>query len=618
MNHTPTELSPVRCARIVAAGVLMWLTLAVTSAQPYLDNQYQYSNQDPENETRRSEHFRMVFGHYNRDTGTPVTEQLIQGNLQMFEQAWNRWVNEMGLRDINESASPAFQDGNKYRANFNMLMTWNDGGGGGAFSSMDGRGFFYAMANSGLCRFDPPSGTTPHEFGHVWQGTAAGFNGSDSSGAWWEGHANWMMLQYLNTYPQAGGYIYNGMYYPSHGRDYYDSFMIWETARDDARYGAAWVNNVWTNATPSQRTSEFIIDRMIRLDSSGSPDKAGAMKDLWGDMAKKLVTWDWERQRWLAQANQPDDGSNWEFYQRCRTPLVRMPGAPGWFRPSRDHAPMEFGFNLIPLTATNGTVMSCDFQPQCDPVRQSDWRACLVAVSTNGSTRYSVLWNKGEQSMRLSTDETRLYLVVIATPRPMKIADPAWRAYLTDAGLQFPYVVSFSNAAPRNVIFPPQSRTGMIQHTNGGGWKSTSAIVDASAYIGPNAQVLNTAQVRSNARIEDFAVVRDSAQVRDNAIVSGRAEVKNNAQVYGNAKVRDWARVFGWVEVYGNARILEHANCGDGNAATHTKVYGDAVVKGTTYVYDTSTLAGCLIMEGDSANGNGTNASLAGVHFGWG
>jgi hypothetical protein len=125
----------------------------------------------------------MVFGHYNRDTGTPVTEQLIQGNLQMFEQAWNRWVNEMGLRDINESANPAYQDGNKYRANFNMLMTWNDGGGGGAFSSMDGRGFFYAMANSGLCRFDPPSGTTPHEFGHVWQGTAAGFNGSDSSGA---------------------------------------------------------------------------------------------------------------------------------------------------------------------------------------------------------------------------------------------------------------------------------------------------------------------------------------------------------------------------------------------------------------------------------------------------
>ena len=75
-----------------------------------------------------------------------------------------------------------------------------------------------------------------------------GFNGSDSSGAWWECTANWMQLQFLNSYPQAGGYIYNGMYYPAHGRDYYDSFTIWEAAREDARYGAAWVNNVWTNA----------------------------------------------------------------------------------------------------------------------------------------------------------------------------------------------------------------------------------------------------------------------------------------------------------------------------------------------------------------------------------
>jgi hypothetical protein len=64
--------------------------------------------------------------------------------------------------------------------------------------------------------------------------------------------------------------------------------------------------------------------------------------------------------------------------------------------------------------------------------------------------------------------------------------------------------------------------------------------------------------------------------------------------------------------------VIEHANCGDGNATTHTKVYGNAVIKGTTYVYDTSTFNGCLIMDGDSANGNGTTPSGKGVHFGWG
>jgi hypothetical protein len=307
-------------------------------------------------------------------------------------------------------------DGNKYRANFNFLMTWNDGGGGGAYSSMDGNGFFYAMANSGYCRFDPPSGATPHEFGHVWEGSCAGFNGSDSSGSWWECTANWMQLQFLNSYPQAGGYIANGMYYPCHGRDYYDSFMIWETALEDSRYGAAWVNNVWTNADASQRASEFILDRMIRLDSSGSADKAGALKDLWGDMGRKMVTWDFERQRWLAQANKADDGSDWHFYQRNRTPLVGMAGASGWHRPARSHLPMEFGFNIIPLAVTPGTAVTCNFQPDCDPVRQSDWRACLVAVSTNGEARYSSLWNQGSQPMNVSLDETRLYLVVIATP----------------------------------------------------------------------------------------------------------------------------------------------------------------------------------------------------------
>jgi hypothetical protein len=612
---TPTLIPEMK--RLATTLAVAWLAAtAACSGEAYLDNQTQYSNQDPHTETRRSDHFRINFGHYNRDTGTPMTEQLAQGNLQMFEQAWNRWVVEMGMHDINESATNP--DGNKYRANFNVLMTWNDGGGGGAYSSMDAGGFGYAMANTGYCRFDPPSGATPHEFGHAWQITAGGFNGTDSSGSWWEGHANWMQLQFLNTYPQAGGYISNGMYYPSHGRAYYDSFMIWEAAREDARYGAKWVNEVWTNATPAQQQGEYVIDRMIRLDSSGSPDKAGAMKDLWGDMAKKLVTWDFERQQWLATANKPDDGSDWEFYQRCRTPLVKVAGSADWYRPGRGHLPMEFGFNIIPLQATAGTTVSCNFAPHCDPVRQSDWRACLVAVNAAGGASYSTLWNSGTNSIPLSADQTKLYLVVIATPKPMKIAEPAWQAYLTDAGLQFPYAVSFTNAAPKNVIYPAQSRGGMVQHGNGGGWKSTSATVDDSAYVGPNAQVLNSAQVKGMARIEDFAVVRNNAQVRDNAVVSGHAEVKDNAQVYGNAKVRDWGRVFGHAEIYGNAKVIEHGNCGDGNAATHTKVYGNAIVKGTTYVYNTSTLNGGLIMDGDSANGNGTTPSSKGVHFGWG
>jgi hypothetical protein len=599
---------------LVASGVIAgWLGQAgMASAQAYLDNESMYSNQDPNTETRRSDHFRINFGHYNRDTGTPVTERLVQGNLQMFEQAWHRWVVEMGMHDINESVTQP--DGNKYRANFNILMTWNDGGGGGAYSSMDSGGFGYAMANSGYCRFDPPSGATPHEFGHAWQITAGGFNGSNSSGSWWEAHANWMQLQFLNSYPQAGGYLYNSVFYPAHGRDYYDSWMIFEAAREDPRYGAAWVNALWTNATPEQQVNEYIIDRMIRLDSSGSADKAGALKDLWGDMAKKMVTWDYERQRWLAQANTPWHGDTWEWYTRCRAPLVKMPGTTGWYRPAREHMPQQFGFHFVPLTATPGSTVSCNFQPLSDFVRQSDWRACLVAVNTAGEASYSSLWNIGTQSITLSADQDELYLMVIAVPKPMKIADPAWLEYTRDSGLQFPYTVSFTNTGPLNVIYPAQNRSGMRQHPNGGGWVANSATVDSTAYVGPAAQVLDNAQVLGNARIEEYAVVRNNAVVSDNAVVSGHAMVYENARVSGNAKVRDWAMVFGFTELYENAKAIEHAGCGGGSAESHNRVFGSAVLKGVTSVYSPSTFSGSLITDGDTANG-GTGDH--GVHFGW-
>lgn len=229
------------------AGICLMLLTSSAFAQTYLDNETQYSNQDPLNETRRSNHFRLVFGHYDRDGANVMSEQYAQGNLQMYEQLWNRWITEMGFSDINTSKSRP--DMGLRKTNFNFLMTWNDGGGGGAYMSTDANGFSYSMANPSNCRYDPPSGATPHEMGHVWEGTSGGFNGTDSSGGWWECTANWMQLQFLNTYPQAGNYVANSPLYPAHGRDYYDTWTIWETALNDSRYGAAWVNNIWTNAT---------------------------------------------------------------------------------------------------------------------------------------------------------------------------------------------------------------------------------------------------------------------------------------------------------------------------------------------------------------------------------
>ena len=596
------------CAAILCvAGVCVMLLSTGVFATTYPDNESIYTNQDPLTETRRTDHIRVCFGHYDRDGANLMSEQYAQGNLQEYEICWNRWVTEMGLYDIN--SSPSHPEMGKKKCNFNFLMTWNDGGGGGSYMSADGNGFPYCMSNPANCRYDPPSGATPHEMGHCWEGSTGGFSGNAYSGAWWECTANWMLLQVISVYPQATNMLYNGPLYPCHGRDYYDTWLIWEAALNDSRYGAAWVNSMWTNYTADQQANEFILDRMVRLDASGSADKTAGMRDLWGDMTKKMVTWDFGRQRWLAQNDYPDDGSNWSWARSCRTPLIPMPLNSGWYRPAREHTPMEYGLNMIKLTVTAGTTVSCNFQPICDAVRGTDFRACLVAVSNNGDGRYTSLWNAGTNSIKLSTDESKLYLAVIATPKPMGIVS-AQMAMTQDYGLQFPYKVSFTNATPTNIIYPAQDHGSMHQNPNGGGWVSNSATVDSTAYVGPNAQVLGSAQIKNYARIDEYAIVKDSAQVRDNAVVTGHAIVQESAQVYGNAKVRDWAQVGGNAMVYENAMVLEHATVQDNNNV----MYGNSVCKGMTYLYSPSNLSGCVIMEGDTANGG--NATK-GVSFGW-
>lgn len=629
--HLPWALS------ILLGGV------AAGSSQTYQDNQTIASDQDTTLETRRSVHFREYFGHENYDTGLGgMSEWLAQGNLQQCEWIWYRWVVEDGLMDfchaINNTTPPASNyppmPGN-YRANFWFLMTEPGETAGGSYNGGDAHDFMYAMDNPGLCAFDPYSGTEPHEWGDCWWATAGGFNGT-VLGNLDECFGNYLMLQWLNTYPQAPDYLANGRYYPIHGRDYFNSWPIFEEVRDNPTYGYPFINAVFnaTNATPDQQVNEYFVNRMIRLDFSPAPDHQGAINDLWGETAKRLVTWDFQRQPWLAQANRQDGqgnsdpGSAWNFSQCTRTSLVTMPGQPGWYRPCREDLPMEFGWNIIPLQATPGATVTCNFQPVCDPVRNSDWRACLVALSTNvvsaqdpyNYASYSGLWNCGANSMTLSADQTQLYLVVVATPRGIGTETMVWNAYLTFAGSQFPYTVSFTNTSPLNLVFTKPSGVAWHSHTNTAdgticGNLASGATVASTAYVGTNAMVLDSAQVLGNAQVLDYAVVRGSAVVQGTAVVSGHAVVQDTAQISGHGKVRDW----GWVSqnntVSGNAKVIEHAVVGDSG---DINLSGSAVAKGTSELWTTSpssAFSGCIICEGDTANG-GTGSD--GVLLGWG
>jgi len=608
-----------------------------------LDDEALYLNQDPTIETRRSPHFRVCFGHNNWDSYA-MTEQLAQGNLQMFEQCRNRWVNDDGLWDCGQSAN--FSSATNYRFNFNFLMTFSLTQGGGSYNSEDGNGFFYAMGNPAYCRFDPKSGATPHEVGDAWCGYGKGvaFSGY---GNLWECTGNWMMLRSLVVYPQAGDYEQNGMYTPLHGRDYFGSWPIMELAMETPGFGSAWINHLYTNAPPA---NDYWISQMLSIpNTTGLADATNAVFDLWGNLGKRLVTWDFQKQVWLATVNGSigggptlpklgygaDSGADWVSYQRARTTLLPMPGTNGWYRCAYEDAPMEFGYNVIPLTATPGATVTCNFQPVCDPIRQSGWRACLVAVSTNvvsigqyntnGYASYSTLWSCGANSITLSADQTKLYLVVTATPKPQPIygSSSFANAYLTEAGLQFPYTVSFSNAAPLNVVYAQTNGYVWKSYTNPDGtvchYIASTATVTAPAYVGTNAMVLDSAQVYGNAQVLDYAVVGGNAKVYGNAIVSGHGLVANYAQVYGFGKVRDWAEVFGYAQVYGDGKVIEHANCGDGTASAYSTVSGSSIIKGTTYDYAGTYTAGSVIMDGDSADGGDEPlVHTNGVHFGWG
>jgi len=249
---------------------------------------------------------------------------------------------------------------------------------------------------------------------------------------------------------------------------------------------------------------------------------------------------------------------------------------------------------------TSAKEIAVDFQGLHDPEAYSDWRACIVSLGADGIRRYSPLWNKGPMRASIKADDISHWLTVAATPTAMYLPKSGtrnigvlcsgrhawrypWSAQFTGARPGSPHrtVADFGARGPvRGRLVPavPGSgaavylqreivRLGAVakgakedrlkvgaereaarirgqlegmargkRHPNGGGWVQDTAKVDATAYVGPNAMVLDRAQVLGNASIEDFAVVCDSARVGEHARVFGAAKVEGDKVVSGYAR----------------------------------------------------------------------------------
>ncbi|MBN9692121.1 MAG: hypothetical protein J0M24_17900 [Verrucomicrobia bacterium] len=563
-----------------------------------------------------SKHFRFLWDNQVASQSA-WRANLPRGTLRNLEEVWQLYVKALGYREPAESWTASKRDGQKYKVN---ITTWYGGYWAGGDEGDFGR---LNITPDGL-RVDPPSWVVPHEAMHVFQmHQGRGFLDNPAVGPWWEAHANygrerWLTSFYRHFDPNTSAWSAPGSAFPrtaqlfhGHGVHYYDHwplFVYLDENPDDlpelrpSADGRSFSARVWQESLPG----EYLYDTLGRL----APQVG--VKDLLGYYVRRNVTWDYSQQQYLRAALNTQDPRLTERLQFSE--LRRRADQPEWWEVPPESAPMQGAYalhELVPEGTGSGRTVTVRFRGLPQPERLADWRACLVAVSSTGKARYSPLWNAGDQSIVLEAGESRLFLSVAATPGqfiPALQLDSQQPYASHPAKARFPYEIQVTGAVPKETR---HETTGLIQHANGGGWKSRSAVVDASAFIGPNARVLNSAQVRGRARIEDFARVTDTARVLDDAIVGGQAWIRDSARVQNFAKVRDSATLSGNARVSGRARVGGHAHLIENATVTN-----QATVKGVTTLWrnDTSWVGGDSVLDGDCVVGNQiTN----GFHFGW-
>ena len=555
-----------------------------------------------------SKHFRFLWN-ADRETTSGMNAAWARKNLRNAEEAWQVYVKQYGYNEPAESIDAAKRVlyPGKWKTNF---LCWYDG----FWMTGSGNSFGYMNLHPGGLRADPPTWVTPHELMHVFQMHQGGANvGNGPMGKWWEAHANygreiWLkaMNRSFDTSQTAwtgisAGFLRSSNLFHSHGAHYYDNWPIFhyvdenpDNLPDLGMASGANQNAFSARLWRESISPEYIYEALERLTPNSS------LKDVIGSYASRMATTDFANQADMQAALNNQDP---ERTSRNRiTDLVRRADDATWLQPYAASLPMAFAYathELIPTGTGAGRVVSVNLRGIVNPDRQSDWRARLVVINDAGTERYSPLWSTGSQSVTLAANENKVLLTVAATPgeiQPTYHLDKDQPYISHPARERFPYELQISGATAKG---SGSGSSTMAAHSNGGGLVASTATVEAGAYVGPNARVL------------DYAVVRSGARVEDNAIVSGRALLRSGAVVRGNARVREYALLES-CDVSGNARIGGHASVSGGIA-----VRDNATIKGVGNLWRSQGddyIGGDAVMDGDFQNGN---TATNGFHFGW-
>ena len=419
------------------------------------------------------------------------------------------------------------------------------------------------------------SSVVGHEFTHTMQLHMGGFRSSPFVGWFWECHANWSSHQFMPDYPAAFEvWMARAHYELNSTRDNYGSWLFMQQLAEDPRFGPGFCYEVWLKNRKDEKDSS-IEDPIQTFQRIGvergvwKGDGTAGFGDAIGEMAARRVTLDFSPHYSYMSALRGMEKS--DEAARLQTTLEKVPDRAGWWRPLWSAAPRQYGINLVELVP-DGKSASVEVEFGGVPSENAGWRTTLVAVDDKGDPHYSRMTSGGKLSLALH-GEKRVVLAIAATPTRY-VPDDFRPGYGKKP--RFPYELAVRGATPASDPGRRDFAKGDgAPHANGGGWVGKGAKVAPTAFVGPEALVLDGAKVSDTARIEGHAIVRNVAQVSGNAVVGDWAVLGDSVKVGEDARIRGNAKVGGNVEIAGRVRVMDYVHL-DGKG----RIGDDALIRG--------------------------------------
>lgn len=422
------------------------VSISKNISNEYVTRDPVYDLNDKSVNRAESEHFQIIWG--NGDTTGTVTRELVEGNLQNLETIRTFYLNVMGMDDPGISQNPNFHG--KYKTNLYIAATglskiqddW-------AYMSVDQDNFGYMVMAPGALRVDPPSWVVPHEYAHV----VTYHQGGTTVDGWYEAMANWFRDQYLGSeYYRFGNTVYgsesdffaplilNSNWYFPHQKNWYDAWpiLLYITENPDGING---LGMDFMYKLLHDKGNETMFEKIERL--SGQP-----LKEILAGYTRRMVTMDFSRQsHYLKYLDEQIKNGNYDKIYSSLEPV-----GDGYYKVPDDKVLMQAGYNVIPLNVDlNSKKLIVDFKSLTND-SNADFRISMVTKTRSGETRYSSIWNNGENSMKLQGDETEAYLVVCATPTVMKNYGIFEDGNNVD---KYPYKVKISTSYEDDIIPTP-------------------------------------------------------------------------------------------------------------------------------------------------------------------